>query len=75
MIRTKQTAVAKECFFCTHTTVEIDYKDAVLLKRFTSSYGKIAPRRRSGSCAKHQRQLATAIKRSRTMALLAFVIQ
>ncbi|MBI4239719.1 30S ribosomal protein S18 [Candidatus Uhrbacteria bacterium] len=65
----------KECFFCTHTTVEIDYKDAQLLRRFISSYGKIAPCRRSGTCSKHQRKLALAIKRARVVALLPFVIQ
>ena len=54
---------------------EIDYKEGSLLKRFTSSYGKIVPRRRSNVCAKHQRKLALAIKRARNMAILPFVIQ
>ena len=61
------------CHFCTHGHTDIDYKEAQLLRRFTSSYGKIAPRKRSGVCAKHQRKLAQAIKRARIMALLPFV--
>lgn len=65
----------KDCYFCVHTQEEIDYKEAQLLRRFISSYGKIAPRRRSGMCAMHQRKLAHAIKRARIMALLPFVIQ
>ena len=63
----------KKCYFCTNNYTEIDYKDAQLLRRFTSSYGKIAPRRRSGVCATHQRKLAMAIKRARVMALLPYV--
>ncbi len=50
----------------------IDYKDARRLKTFMSERGKIIPRRISGSCARHQRQLAHAIKRARTVALLPF---
>ncbi|MFA5358690.1 MAG: 30S ribosomal protein S18 [Patescibacteria group bacterium] len=63
----------KECYYCSNNYEEIDYKDAQLIRRFTSSYGKIAPRRRSGVCAKHQRKLAMAIKRARVMSLLPFV--
>ena len=63
----------RECYFCVNNYTEIDYKDAQLLRRFTSSYGKIKPRRKSGVCSKHQRKLSNAIKRSRVMALLAFV--
>jgi len=62
----------KRCYFCTNGYTDIDYKDAQLLRRFISSYGKIAPRRRSFACAKHQRKLAMAIKRARVMALLPF---
>jgi small subunit ribosomal protein S18 len=51
----------------------IDYKDIKRLQRYVSERGKISPRRRTGTCAKHQRALATAIKRARHMALLAFV--
>jgi len=62
----------KQCHFCVNNIDDIDYKDAQTLRRFTSSYGKIAPRKRSGACAKHQRFLATAIKRARIMSLLPF---
>lgn len=65
----------RDCHFCKNAINDIDYKDINLLKRFISSYGKIAPRKRSGSCAKHQRKLAHAIKRARIMALLPFSIQ
>ena len=63
----------KQCFFCVQNVKYIDYKNANLLRRFISSYGKIAPRKRSGVCSKHQRQLADAIKRARIMAILPFV--
>lgn len=62
----------KACYFCKNMYNEIDYKDATLLRRFMSSYAKIAPRRRSGVCAKHQRKLALAIKYARLMALVPF---
>lgn len=62
----------KSCFFCTNGFEEIDYKDSQLLQRFTSSYYKIVPRRRSGTCLKHQRKLAQAIKRARFMALTPY---
>lgn len=61
------------CHFCVNNVDYIDYKQVQLLKRFTSSYSKIVPRKRSGVCAKHQRKLAQAIKRARIMALLPFV--
>lgn len=63
----------KHCLFCVQKIKEIDYKEADLLQRFTSSYAKILPRRKTGVCAKHQRQLAQAIKRARIMALLPFL--
>lgn len=62
----------KSCYFCINNNIDIDYKDAQTLRRFTSSYGKIVPRKRSAVCSKHQRKLATAIKRARIMALLPF---
>ncbi|MFA5211488.1 MAG: 30S ribosomal protein S18 [Patescibacteria group bacterium] len=62
----------KKCFFCEHKDRQIDYKDNQTLRRFTSSYMKIQPRRRSGLCAKHQRQIAKAIKQARIAGLLAF---
>ncbi len=63
----------KQCYFCLNNYEDIDYKDGQLLRRFISSYGKIAPRKRSGVCAKHQRRLATAIKRARLTAILPFI--
>ena len=62
----------RPCPFCRDKIEIIDYKDSSKLSQFISSRGKIEPRRRSGSCAKHQRALATAIKRARHLALLPF---
>ena len=66
-------AAQRHCGFCIKSVRAVDYKDANALRRYTSSYGKIVPRRRSGVCAKHQRMLSQAIKRARVMALLPFV--
>lgn len=63
----------KVCVFCTEKSAYIDYKDTGKLRKFISERGKILPRRISGTCAKHQRELNTAIKRARNMALLPFV--
>lgn len=63
----------KSCRFCADNMAEIDYKDVKVLQKFLNSYGKIDTRKRSGLCARHQRKLATAIKRARIMALLPFV--
>src|SRR5574344_1848998 len=62
----------KVCRFCANKA-KIDYKDADGLKRFTTERGKILPRRITGTCAKHQKQLALAIKRARNICLLPFV--
>jgi small subunit ribosomal protein S18 len=62
----------KVCKFCIKKAT-IDWKDGGSLKRFTSERGKIMPRRITGTCAKHQRELARAIKRARTLALLPYV--
>jgi small subunit ribosomal protein S18 len=62
----------KVCKFCTQK-LKIDYKDADTLRRFITDRGKILPRRITGTCAKHQRALALAIKRARSIALLPFV--
>ncbi|MFI3129476.1 MAG: 30S ribosomal protein S18 [Bacillota bacterium] len=62
----------KVCLFCVEKFGEIDYKDIATLKKFITEKGKIIPRRMSGVCAKHQRELASAIKRARVMALLPF---
>jgi len=61
------------CYFCVNNVDHVDYKNQQLLRRFISSYSKIVPRKRSGVCSKHQRQLAQAIKRARIMAILPFV--
>ncbi|AKG53629.1 30S ribosomal protein S18 [Dehalogenimonas sp. WBC-2] len=63
----------KVCAFCADKNITIDYKDTARLSRYISERGKINPRRRSGTCARHQRVLATAIKQARTIALLPFV--
>ena len=62
----------KVCAFCVDKIENIDYKDVARLKRFTTERGKILPRRISGNCAKHQRQVTLAIKRARNIALLPF---
>ena len=62
----------KVCAFCQEKIEQIDYKDVNRLKKYTSEGGKILPRRMSGTCAAHQRLLATAIKRARIAALLPF---
>ena len=63
----------KVCIFCADKVDFIDYKDSGKLRKFISERGKILPRRISGTCAKHQRELNTAINRARNMALLPFV--
>lgn len=62
----------KVCNFCIDKVEHIDYKDVNKLRRFISERGKIIPRRISGNCAKHQRQLTVAIKRARNIAFLPF---
>ncbi|EGJ51500.1 30S ribosomal protein S18 [Desulfocurvibacter africanus] len=62
----------KYCRFCADKNVAIDYKNADLLRDFITDRGKIIARRITGTCAKHQRRLTTAIKRSRQMALLFY---
>ncbi|GMO47693.1 MAG: hypothetical protein Ta2G_03260 [Termitinemataceae bacterium] len=62
----------KVCKFCTQK-LKIDYKDPDTLRRFITERGKILPRRITGNCAKHQREVAAAIKRARILALLPFV--
>ena len=63
----------KVCKFCSDKVEIIDFRDTVRLSKFTSERGKILPRRIAGNCAKHQRQLARAIKRARAIALMPFV--
>lgn len=62
----------KSCHFCVNNIEEVDYKDIRTIRRFTNTYKKILPRKRTGMCSKHQRKLATAIKRARVMALLPY---
>jgi len=61
------------CYFCQRNIKEIDWKNARVLSRFLSAGGKIKPKRKTGLCTKHQRQLKKAIKKARIMALLPFV--
>lgn len=68
----KKVSRRKVCVFCQEKTTLIDYKDVNRLKKFVAESGKILPRRMSGTCAKHQRELSTAIKRARVAALLPF---
>lgn len=63
----------KVCSFCVDKITTIDYKDTAKLRRYLSERGKILPRRTTGTCAAHQRQLTVAIKRARHIALLPFV--
>lgn len=63
------------CMFCVDKVEHIDYKDGSSLRRFLDERGRISNRRASGTCAKHQRKLAIAIKRAREIALLPFVIE
>ncbi len=65
----------RACYFCANNVKKIDYKEAELLRQFTDNLAKILPQKETGTCAKHQRQLAQAIKRARFLALLPFVSQ
>lgn len=62
----------KVCIFCQEKAAKIDYKDVAKLRKFIAEGGKILPRRMTGTCAKHQRELAVAIKRARVASLLPF---
>jgi len=63
----------KICQFCADKNVTIDYKQVDMLRRYVTDDGKIRPRRQTGTCARHQRELAREIKRARHLALLPFV--
>ena len=63
----------KVCQFCADKVENIDYKDAAKLRKFISERAKILPRRVTGTCAKHQRELTTAIKRARQIAILPYI--
>ena len=62
----------KVCAFCADKTTQIDYKEINRLRRYLSERAKIEPRRKTGTCAEHQRQLAVALKRARHVALLPY---
>ena len=64
----------KMCKFCGDETIKIDYKDAGLLKYFITDRGKLVPRRISGNCAKHQREISTAVNRARMIAIMPFSV-
>jgi small subunit ribosomal protein S18 len=63
----------KVCSFCSEKVKMIDYKDAQKMRQYISDRGKIDPRRKTGTCAKHQRAIAVAIKRARHLALIPYV--
>ena len=65
----------KVCSFCVDKVQQIDYKDTAKLRRYISERGKILPRRVTGTCAAHQRQLTEAIKRARHIALLPYTAE
>ncbi|MBQ1477311.1 MAG: 30S ribosomal protein S18 [Erysipelotrichaceae bacterium] len=71
--RKQRVGYKKVCYFTKNKITYIDYKDVELLKKFISANGKITPRRVTGTSAKYQRMLATAIKRARQMALLPYI--
>ncbi|MDD3593884.1 MAG: 30S ribosomal protein S18 [Candidatus Gastranaerophilales bacterium] len=71
----KQVNKKKNCNFCADKVEYIDYKDAHKLKRYLSERGKILPRRITGTCAEHQRQVTLAVKRAREAALLDYVFE
>ena len=74
--RGERTSRRKVCQFCHDHVREIDYKDASrFLKRYISDRGKIEPRRKTGTCAKHQRRLSVALKQARHMALLPYTAE
>lgn len=62
----------KECQFCNDKNIKIDYKNVELLRRYITEESKIRPRRQTGACAKHQREIARAIKRARHLALIPY---
>jgi len=63
----------QQCFFCSQNMKEVDYKETEMLKRFVSSQAKMVDPKHTGICAKHQRKVATAIKRARFLGLLPYV--
>ena len=72
--RNRQVSRRKVCRFCSDEAQALDYKNPQVLKNFITDRGKLVPRRISGNCAKHQRKLATAVRRARMIALLPFTV-
>ncbi len=72
-LRVRYVPKRRRCAFCIDKNEAIDYKDSSKLHHYISDRGKIMPRRRTGTCARHQRVLAVAIKRARHLALLPYV--
>jgi small subunit ribosomal protein S18 len=64
----------KQCKFCADEAIKIDYKDASLLKYFITDRGKLVPRRLTGNCARHQREISVAVNRARMIALMPFAV-
>ena len=75
MMNKKRRKKKRVCQFCADKNAKIDYKSTQRLQKYITERGKILPRRISGTCAKHQRQLTDAIKRSRNIALLPFTTE
>lgn len=67
-------STSKQCYFCTNNVKEVDYKDVEVLKNFIDTHGKIVSHKRTSVCSKHQRKLATAIKRARFLALMPYIV-
>lgn len=72
-MRKKRVIIKKNCYYCVNNRTQVNFQDITLLKKFVSSYQKIAPRRRSGLCATHQRKVANAIKRARELSLMPYI--
>lgn len=68
-----KTAAKKECYFCVNNILKVDYKDIKTIGKFLSPFAKIFPRKKTGTCNKHQRMISQAIKRARFMNLLPYV--
>jgi ribosomal protein S18 len=65
----------KVCYFCKEKIAYVDYKDTAMLRRFVSDRGKIRARRVTGTCQRHQRDIALAVKNAREMALMAYTVR
>ena len=65
----------KVCRFCEDKALKVDYKDERMLRRFVTERGKVIPRRMSGTCARHQRSLVTALTRARNIAILPYAAE